>query len=335
MQNTKIVVERYGGPDVLKVVEEELSPPGHRDIRIRVEAAGVALADVMRREGTYLDSPLPPFTPGYEAVGFVEDVGELVTEYVHGDRVGAFLNGTGAYSAYINLPAEEAIRIPHDVDAAQAASVMLNYVTAYQMLHRLAEVSAGDSVLIHGAGGGVGTALLELGRMMGLRMFGTASSAKHPGVAAYGAVPIDYRKADFTEVLQQLMPGGVDAVFDPIGGDHWQRSFRTLGDRGRFVGFGHTSVLQESTREAWTNQWRELAEMKRTPTGHPAYLYSITSLKQEHPAWFREDAELLLSWLGKGLLKPRVFCRVPFREAGRAQQLMLEAGTVGKVVLTF
>ncbi|BBH22871.1 oxidoreductase [Paenibacillus baekrokdamisoli] len=333
MLNTRIVVTQYGGREVLEAIEEPLRQPQQDEIRIKVQSAGVALADVMRREGVYPHSPKPPFTPGYDAVGLVDEVGAGVTVYSIGDRVGVFYDGVGGYAAFVYAKEKEVFKVPTDVRASRATAVILNYVTAYQLLHRLAKVNEGDSILVHGASGGVGTALLELGRLASLRMFGTASKAKHAVVADFGAVPIDYRNEDFVEVLAECAPAGMDAVFDPIGGDNWLRSFQTLSSQGRFVGYGYTSVLGESTSDAWVKDWSDLQAAQTTCSGNPAYLYSITALRKEQPEWFKEDLSAVFSLLQKGAINPIISHEIPLLEAARAQQLLEQSSASGKIVL--
>ncbi|MFD0677561.1 MULTISPECIES: medium chain dehydrogenase/reductase family protein [unclassified Paenibacillus] len=333
MLNTRVVVTRYGGADVLDTIEEPLCMPHKGELRIKVQSAGVALADIMRREGVYPLSPTPPFTPGYDIVGVVDELGEGVEHYSRGERVGAFFNGTGGYSAYVYATVEDVFKVPEFIDAAQAVAIILNYVTAYQMLHRIAKVSEGENILIHGASGGVGSALLELGKVANVIMFGTASAIKHHSVSQFGATPIDYRNDDFVQVLGHLVPQGMDAVFDPIGGQNWQRSFQTLGTKGRFVGYGYTSVLGHENRENWVKDWTILSETKQTDQGNPAYLYSITALRKERPDWFKEDVGVLFSLLEQGRINPVISHRIPLSEAAYAQQLLEKSLSVGKVVL--
>ena len=334
MMNTRIVVTQYGGPDTLKTVEEPLGPLQRDEVRIQVQSAGVALADVMRREGKYPGSPEVPFTPGYDAVGIVYELGDDVRDVRRGDKVAVFYNGTGGYAAYISAKRDELYPVPANVDSSLAAAVILNYVTAYQMLHRIAKVSKGERVLIHGASGGTGTALLDLGRLAGVEMFGTASAAKHDVVTRYGAVPIDYRREDFVKVLQEHVQEGIDAVFDPIGGDNWERSYLTLGTNGRFVGYGYTSVLGQGDSSNWVKDWRNMSSNKTTPRGNPAYLYSVTTLMKEQPEWFREDLALIFDLLAEGRLHPLIAARIPLREAARAHQLLETSQIAGKIVLT-
>jgi NADPH:quinone reductase-like Zn-dependent oxidoreductase len=333
MFNRRVIVSRYGGPDVLQVVEEPLLSPQKGELRIKVQSAGVALADIMRREGLYPNSPTPPFTPGYDAVGVVDELGEGARQYSIGDKVGVLFHGTGGYAEYVYATEQEVFPVPESMDPAEAVAVILNYVTAYQMLHRIAQVSEGDRILVHGASGGVGTALLELGRLAGLTMYGTASSAKHRIVSQYGAMPIDYRNEDFVEVLKSLAPEGIDAVFDPIGGENWQRSFETLSHAGRFVGYGFTSVLAGAGSEDWMKTWKAVAETGQTDKGTPASLYSITSWHKDNPEWFAEDVRSLFSLLERGEIHPLISHRIPLHEAARAQQLLGQSLSIGKVVL--
>ena len=333
MLNTRLLVTRYGGPEVLEVVQEPLHAPQTGEIRVRVQSAGVALADIMRREGKYPLSPTPPFTPGYDAVGVVDELGEGVNQYSKGEKVAVFFNGTGGYAAYVYAKVEEVVPVPMSVDAGLVAAVILNYVTAHQMLHRIAKVSEGERVLFHGASGGVGTALLELGKLAKLEMYGTASLAKHPIVSQFGAVPIDYRNEDFVDVLRRRAPGGMDAVFDPIGGQNYERSFQILSKDGRFVGYGYTSILEQGDPNDWTRDWKSLAERQTTESGNPVYLYSITSLKKERLDWFREDVQFLLSLLEEGKINPLISHRIPLREAAQAHELLGKSLAVGKVVL--
>ncbi|MDD1502873.1 medium chain dehydrogenase/reductase family protein [Lysinibacillus sp. CNPSo 3705] len=331
--NTRVIVTRYGGPQVIDVIEEPLRKPERGQIRVKVQAAGVALADIMRREGKYPLSPIPPFTPGYDAIGIVDELGEGVQKYLIGDKVAVFFNGTGGYASYVYAMDDEVVKIPAHIDSVSAAAVILNYVTAYQMLHRIAKVAEGERILIHGASGGVGTALLELGKLAKLDMYGTASLAKHSIVSKFGAVPIDYRNEDFVDTLRIQVPEGMDVVFDPIGGQNYERSMNTLSNNGRFIGYGYTSILQQGDSGEWAKEWGSLAENRTTEKGNPVYLYSITSLKKERLDWFKEDVRFLLSLLEEGKINPLISYRLPLPEAAHAQELLEKSLSVGKVIL--
>ena len=337
MHNQRIVVSKYGGPDVLQLVEEPLPQPAAGEVRVRVFTAGVALADAMRREGVYPGTPAPPFTPGYDIVGEIDAVGEGLRDARIGQKVVALMNGIGGYTRYICLPESELAHLPESVHPDEAVSLALNYVTAYQMLHRYAKVRPGQSILIHGAAGGVGTALLELGKLAGLRMYATASAAKHHVLARFGAVAIDYRTEDFVACVMRHEPEGVHAVFDPIGWENWQRSFRTLRKGGAFVGYGFTSILSDVASDEKKNSllagWRTLSENKKTPDGNDAFIYSLTTLKQNEPAWYKEDLSQLLKWLAERKIRPIVAKTFPLRDASRAHEYLSSSAAIGKIVL--
>ena len=247
MRHTRIVVAHYGGPEALQVVEEECPEPKAGEVRVRVLTAGVSLPDIMAREGIHPETPRVPFTPGWDLIGVVDRPGEGVSGIEPGQTVAA-LPIHGAYAEFVCLPQNELIPVPAGLDAAEAVSLILNYVTAYQMMHRFAKVKRGQRVLVHGAAGGVGTALLQLGELAGLEMYGTCSSRGAPVVSDLGAIPIDYRNRDFVKEIHRLTKGGVDAVFDPIGGKHMWHSRQALCPGGKVVAsnFSITSDLHSN-----------------------------------------------------------------------------------------
>ncbi len=328
MKNTRVVLTALGGPEVFKITEDYIREPGANELRIQVLACGVAFADVLMRRGMYSGVPPLPYAPGYDIVGVVQACGPGVTQWKVGDLVAA-LTMTGGYSRYIVLAESEVVRVPVGLDPAEAVSLTLNYTTAYQMIHRIAKLQRSESVLIHGAAGGVGTASLQLGSIAGLKMFGTASRTKHELVYSLGGIPIDYRNEDFVQ-----RAAGVDAVFDPVGGSNWRRSYRTLGKGGRFVGYGMSAAIEGGRRNmglavtsfAWL--W-----MTGLLPGRSATWYSITTEKRKHPGWFREDLSRLLTMLEQKLIKPVVAERLPLRDAPLAHELLEKASVSGKIVL--
>src|SRR5512141_676070 len=225
------MVTHYGGPDALQVLEEECPEPKKGEVRVRVRAAGVSLPDIMAREGVHPETPRLPFTPGWDLVGVVDRLGAGVAGIEPGQIVAA-MPIHGAYAEFVCLPQRELVPAPSGLDAAEAVSLVLNYITAYQMLHRSAKVKPGQRVLIHGAAGGVGTALLQLGRLAELQMYGTCSSRSAAAVSDLGATPIDYQHQDFVKEIHRLTSEGVDVVFDGIGGTHIWRSRKALRPRG-------------------------------------------------------------------------------------------------------
>jgi NADPH:quinone reductase-like Zn-dependent oxidoreductase len=340
MKSLRIVARRFGGPDVLEAVQEETPEPGRGEVRVREFAAGVSFADLLMREGIHPEKTTPPFTPGWDIVGVVEKAGEGASQAKIGQLVAA-LPIHGGYAQYICLPESELTPVPEGLDPAEAVSLVLNYITAYQMMHRLAHATAGQRVLIHGAAGGVGTALLQLGRLAGLHMYGTALLADHQIVSDLGATPIDYQKTDFVEEIHRLTGEGVDIVFDGVGEANVWRSFQALRPGGRVIAYGFTSFLQKGQlagglryrlRGILRPAWYALCAFL-LPGRRRILPYSIQYLKRWRPAWFREDLSALLDLLRDKKIKPMIADRIPLSEARRAQELIGGGAVRGKLVL--
>lgn len=329
-QQHRVVVSKHGGPDVLEVVEEDIAPPGSGQIRVRTLAAGVSAHDLMVRRASFPGFPKVPFTPGVDVVGVVESVGSGVATFDTGEVVGALLGDEGGYAEHVCLSAIDAVRVPAGVDPAAAACVVTNYLTAYAMLHRGAHVRSGERALIHGAAGGVGTALLGLGTLAGLELYGTASPRNHELVASLGAVPIDYRTEDFVERIHELTDEGVDVVFDPIGG--WRqlwRSHRALRKGGRLVWFGVAATSRQGMGVIPASLAARFV-IDLIPDGRSAPMPPNAAKPN---AWYRETLALLFDYLASGKIKPIVAERIPLLEAGRAHELLERGGYAGKVVL--
>ncbi len=343
MRHTRIIVARYGGPDALQVVEEECPEPKHGEVRVRVLAAGVSLPDLMMREGIHPETPALPFTPGWDLVGVVDRLGDGAHGFEPGQTVAA-LPIRGAYAELVCLPQRELVPVPSGLDAAEAVSLVLNYVTAYQMLHRSAKVERGQRVLIHGAAGGVGSALLQLGRLAGLEMYGTCSARGVPAVSDLGGIPIDYQHQDFVKEIHRLTGEGVDAVFDGIGGTHIWRSREALRSGGVVVAYGLTSSLRAgrlaSGRSGRRRRFRAIAIFGLfiaggwlLPGRRRVVPYSIQWLERLRPALFRQDLGALFELLRQRRLEPLVAQRFPLAEARRAHELLGKGGVTGKIVL--
>ena len=343
MKHTRVIVSHYGGPDGLQAVEEEWPVPKAGEVRVRVLAAGVSLPDLMMREGIHPETPPLPFTPGWDLVGVVDRLGAGVSGIEPG-RVVAALPITGAYAEFVCLPHRELVPLPSGLDPAEAVSLVLNYVTAYQMLHRSAKVGPGQRVLIHGAAGGVGSALLQLGRLAGLEMYGTCSSRGESVVSNLGGIPIDYQRQDFVKETHRLTGEGVDAVFDGIGGTHIWRSRKALRPGGRVVAYGLTSSLRggrlASGRSGGRHRFRAIAIFGLyiaggwlLPGRKRVVPYSIQWLKRMKPALFRQDLIALFDFLQQGKIKPLIAQRLPLAEARRAHELLGKGGVTGKIVL--
>jgi NADPH:quinone reductase len=352
----RVIVDHYGGPEVLKVVEEDDPRPGPGEVRVRVLAAGVSYTDAMLRAGTYLGVPKPPFTPGYELVGVVEELGPGCSRLRVGDRIGA-LTVWGADAERVCVPEASAVEVPEDLDPAEILSLVFTYMTAYQLLHRTAKVKRGEAVLVHGAAGRVGTAVLELGAVAGLRMYGTCSARDRAAVEQLAAVPIDYRNEDFLARVRELPGNGVDVVLDGLGGKISLRSFRALRPGGRLVIYGHSSTISHGQRSwrGWVEWYASTATVALWGLLSPrrqVSAYRIQKLREGHqvlpmgsrqplpvgggprnPDWFREDFAVLLDLLRRGEIHPVVAERLPFTDARHAHELLDSAAAKGKLVL--
>jgi NADPH2:quinone reductase len=342
VKHTRIIVTHYGGPDELQVVEEECPEPKQGEVRIRALAAGVALPDVMMREGIHPETPRLPFTPGWDLVGIVDRLGDGVSGIEPGQRVAA-LPISGAYSEFVCLPQRELVPVPTGLDPAEAVSLILNYVTAYQMLHRSAKVSPGQRVLIHGAAGGVGTALLQLGRLAKLQIYGTCSSRGASAVSGLGGIPIDYQHQDFVKEIRRLTSDGVDVVFDSLGGMHIWRSRKALRAGGAVIAYGLTSSLRggrlASGRSGGRHRFRAIAIFGLfiaggwlLPGRKRVVPYSIQWLKRLKPALFQQDLSALFDLLQQKKIQPLIAQRLPLAEAKHAHELLGRGGVTGKIV---
>ena len=354
----RVIVDHYGGPEVLRIVEEEVPRPGPGEVRVRVLAAGVSYTDAMLRVGSYLGVPKPPFTPGYELVGVVEELGPGCSRLRVGDRIGT-LTVWGADAERVCVLEANAVEVPEDLDPGEVMSLVFTHMTAYQLLHRTARVKSGERVLVHGAAGRVGTAVLELGAVAGLRMYGTCSARDFAAVERLGAVAIDYRNEDFLARVRELTGGeGVDVVLDGFGGALSIRSFRALRPGGRLVVFGHSGTVAHG-RKSWrgwikwyattatVSLWGLLSPRRRV------LVYRIQKLREGHqwlpvsgrhrappvgggprdPDWFREDFSALLRLLREDKIHPVVAERMPLSDARRAHELLESSADKGKLVL--
>jgi NADPH:quinone reductase len=352
----RVVVDHFGGPEVLKVVEDEVPRPGPGEVCVRVLAAGVSFTDAMLRAGTYLGVPHPPFTPGYELVGVVEELGPGCTRLRVGDRV-ASLTVWGAYAERVCILEANAVEVPDELDAAEVVGLVLTYMTAYQLLHRMAKVESGETVLVHGAAGRVGTAVLELGALAGVRLYGTASARDRAAVERLGGVAIDYQNEDFLAVVRALPGKGVDVALDGLGGAISLRSFRALRPGGRLVVYGHSSTISDGHRNwrGWIEWYATTATVALWGVVSPrrkVMAYRIQELREgrqwipagtrhpllvgggpRYPSWFREDFGMLLEYLAADKIHPVVAERLPLTEARRAHEMLPTTAATGKLVL--
>lgn len=333
MNYKTFLVSRYGGPEELQLVERHLRAPAQDETRIRVLAATVSRPDVSVRRGealysgTFLGQKLP-FTPGYAVIGEVEAVGEHVRNVAVGARVGV-LTVVGGYTEVLYWRADRLIPVPATLDPAEAAPIILNYIVAYQTMHRVAKARAGETALIIGASGGIGTALLQLGALAGLKLYAIASQHKHAILTAYGATPIDYRTQDFASVIRAAEPEGLDVVLDGMMRlKTMEEALCLLRRGGRMVSFGEPASRGELLRILGL-----ALRTKVTPNGKSLSLYGTSTYFLFDQKSYLEDWATLFQWLEAGRIKPVIAARFPILEAAQANALLESGEVIGNVVL--
>ncbi|GEC06716.1 oxidoreductase [Streptomyces spinoverrucosus] len=315
----RIVVTRTGGPEVLRVDSDDAPEPGPRHLRIRVTAAGVARADLLMRAGRYPGrAPTPPFTPGWDVTGVVDQVGPHVPTWWRGRRVVA-LTLTGGHASHVCVPAAGVVEVPDTVQANDAACLPLTHVTANELLHHVARVRPGERVLVHGAAGGVGIALLEIGRLLGAHMYGVAAPRDHAFVETYGGRPVERGREAATRA---------DVVLDMIGGPTLRASWRSLRPGGRLVSYGFLSTQASPPADVLRLRlWNAL------PNGRRAAFYRLSTNARRRPRRIRATLERLVVQLGEGRLHPRIAACVPLDDPAEAHRIADDPTARGKVLL--
>ncbi len=322
-----IVVSKRGPPENLQIAEFDLREPSAKEARVKVLATCVCLPDVQARYGIGPFPPKLPFVPGYTVVGVVDAVGPGVTQAAPGDKVAAYLI-IGGYAEYVYLRETQIVPFPASLNPAEAVPLLLNYVTAYQILHRSAKVKVGHKVLIIGASGGCGTAFLDLGRLANLRMYGIASKSKHAILAEFGATPIDYRTENFVEVIRRAEPGGLDAVFDGMGGDYVERAFPLLRRGGVLVEYGNPLSMRGLLRAL-----AKTLALDLLPNGRTVKPYGASAFLPFNRKPFLEDWAVLFRLLQEGKIRPVISGEFPLLDAARANALLETGQVVGNLVL--
>src|SRR5581483_9028670 len=315
LMSAAVVATRDGGPEALHVRPWEVPPPGPDEVRIRVEAAGISFADLVMCQGLHPERYYPqrrraPFVPGWDVVGVLESVGAQIRDVRVGQRVAA-LTIVGGWAEHAVVPAARVVPVPPSLAPTTAVCLVLDYVTAYQMLTRSISARRGDTILIQGAGGGVGTALLQLARHLGVRALGTGREAKRAHIESQGGILIDYEHEDVAQRARQLTAGhGVDYAYDGIGATA-RTSLRALRPGGHLVWYGLVTVLSGGRRD-----WGGTAKMagilalaflgNLRPGGKRTSLYSIEWLARRHPNRFRADLATLLALLAANAIAPHI-----------------------------
>jgi NADPH:quinone reductase-like Zn-dependent oxidoreductase len=335
VKHRRVVVSKHGGPEVLRVTEEPLPEPEPGKVRVRVEAAGVSAYDLMMRaSGIFPGMPKVPFTLGEDLVGVVDALGEGAEGIDLGQRVGAWTFGRGGtYAEHVCIEDWEAVPVPDGLPSSKAVCLVVNYLTAYAAMHVAANTREGERVLIHGAAGGVGSALLHLGRLAGLQMYGTASAKNRELVSSLGATPIDYRSEDFVARVREQSGAGVDVVFDPVGGNRQlRRSYQALKPGGRLLWFGMAATKTHGLR-AIPATMAALAWLKLRPRGRAVALMENLDRLAARDGWYRAVMTEVFAHGASGEIDPLVAASFPLEEAAVAHEFLERGGHAGKVVL--
>jgi len=324
-----VMMTKKGGPEVLETVEQPLRDPAPGEARVRVRACGVGATDVTMRRGYYPYAPKIPFVQGYDVVGEVDALGEGATGVAVGDRVAA-LTVHGGYAEYLYRGADDFVKVPAGLDDAEVVALILNYATAYQMIHRVAKQQAGESALVTGANGGVGQALLELLRVHGVSAIGAAGARAHELVRSLGGTPIEGRAAPIDEGVRAIRPEGVDASYDALGGRFVGQCIRATRKGGWVVGYGFSA-----TNNSFLGAGRGFGALyvKARLVGRKGTFYGITALYRKDKRPLQEDLPKLMALLADRKIQPKIAARLPLLDARRGNEMQEQGGLDGKIVL--
>jgi len=334
-----VVITKHGPPEVLQAAETSDPTPRAGEVRLAVSAAGVNFADIMARLGLYPDAPPPPVVVGYEVAGTVDAVGSDGLPFRIGDRVFA-LTRFGGYASSVAVPATFVFPTPSTLSDVEAAAIPVNYLTALIALYQLANLGAGETVLVHGAGGGVGLAATQLAKRRGATVIGTASAAKLAAIRTLGVDhALDHQHDDVVAEVRKLTAGrGADVVLDPLGGRSFRRSYRLLAPLGRLVMYGASAAASGERR----NLWRVLRTLIEMPAFRPLSLINrnraVLGLNLGHlwheTARLRSAMDLILTELAAGRIRPVIARTFPLERAAEAHRYIQSRANIGKVILT-
>ncbi len=333
--NERIVISRLGGPEVLQRIEEPLPVPGPAEVRIRVEAAGVSFGDILQRRGLFFaGAPALPYTPGYDVAGTIDAVGIGVEGPKIGQNVIA-LTMFGGYAKYLCVPADLAVAVPAGLDPAELVALTLNYTTAYQMLFRAATVQRGQSILVYGASGGVGSAVLDLARDAGVRVAAAMSARWHETYRPLADLVFDERDSSSSALLDSFQTRGFDVAFDSLGGGHLWRTRRRVAQGGKLIAFGISGAVKPDGKND-RSQVLGLALLSLVSKiwNRPRFeLYAIDQRIKTQRTEIHDDIRSVVGLLVEGRIHPRVGARFPLSDASRAHELLESRGNSGKIVL--
>ncbi|MFJ5991942.1 medium chain dehydrogenase/reductase family protein [Lentzea sp. NPDC092896] len=335
---TEIVLPGVVEPAGLQVQVRDLPAPGAGQVVLRMEATGVSFAEQQMRLGKYYDQPAFPFVPGYDVVGTVVAAGPGVDRDLRGHRF-AVVTKVGSWASHLIVEAADLVPVPDGVDSAAAETVVVNGVTAWQMMYRTAKVKRGDTIVVLGANGGVGSTLVQLAKHAGIKVIGTASARHHDAVRELGAIPVDYRDPNMYDRIRELAPEGVSAVFDHVGGPALHDSWRLVRRGGALVNYGSAASKDDEGNAMLPvlKLFGQLMVWNLLPNGKRAGFYNFWAGKRFRTATFRarlrDDLTQVLELVKAGALKPQIAARIPLPEAASALVLAESRTVLGKVVI--
>jgi synaptic vesicle membrane protein VAT-1 len=324
----KVVITAFGDESKLAIVESDLPDPDSAEVQLSVEYTIVCGSDVNMRRGTYPLQKKPPLTPGYSVIGKVRVNGKGCSKFMIGDRV-ACLSKYEGQAELINLPERYLVRVPEEVDGKAAVALILDWVTAFQMLHRVAHVKSGQKIFVHALSGAVGGALLRLGLLAGASVFGTASAKKHDELRQLGAVPFDYANKNWITAIKEL--GGADAVFDPLGFESFDESYSVLRRGGILVGYGVNLPAWTKTpeRPVIPVVLKLFAKNLLFGSGKRTTFFGVTRSSKN----FSPDLELLFEWLKAGRISVPVKSTFTLDEIQQAHREYASSERMGSIVI--
>ncbi len=326
----KVVITNHGAPEVLQIIEVPIPEPRAGEVRIKVIVTDIAWADTMARRGEYPTKNKIPYAPGYDVIGLVDKVGDGAIAIV-GQRVAALMLNMGGYAEYVCVSQQFLVPVPDGLDSAEAVGVILNGLTAYAALHRVAKIKAGEKILITSAAGGVGTMLIQLARLVGLEVYGSASTEKLALVKELGATPINYKTEDIAARTCQLSGGGVDVVVDLAGGS--PAALNALRNGGRLTSVGSLSLKDKSPLQMLGALLGTITQSLRNPKKKMEFFGSLPPMVEKNPKWYRETLSLLFELVAVKKLVVVIAKRLPLTEAAQGHSLLESGAISGKIVL--
>ena len=335
---TEVVLPGVVKADGLMLRNRFLPAPAKGQVLVKVDASGISFAEQTMRRGVYPGQPKFPFVPGYDLVGTVVATGDAVDRSLVGRRVAA-MTKTGGWASHVLLPAADLVPVASDLDPAEVETFVVNGVTAWQMLHRKARVRPGQTILVTGVGGAVGTTIAQLAVHHGVRVIGTAGPRHHEVLRSMGVVPLDYNDPDLSARVRDLAPAGVDAVFDHLGGDSVVQSWKLLAPGGTLVSYAIAAAMNDegSLWPAFLGNLARVLTLHLLPNGKKAYFYDLWAGHLRRPKAFRarvrDDLGSVLNLLGQGAITAKIAARMPLDQVVEAMKLAESRTSFGKVVL--